>query len=830
MSETSLQTTGLQTTGLQTTGKPTAGETRFYDSSQPGLTPGDYQITVTQTLSEPNNLTPLLAQSVTQEFVVRGPQFTLDPSEVHAMFPDDNTNGNFASVLPNVVLVNPTLPWERTITSDSSVPWLALLVFDEGEIEIFPESNSPLIASTVAAFLAPESEVVKPSVGAPPAELASSTMNSIRIPVKVFQQITPRLQELSTLAHVREVDPSNQAIRGTGRDGWFSVVLANRFPASSNSNGTGSVNYVHLVSLEGLANYLVDEPEWPTGVKAVQVASLASWRFVSTVPQGDTFAGLAANLVQSSGDGQSLCLRIPVDSADAQSAAGARLLDGYTALSCHTVPGPHTFAWYRGPFTPAPAQPLPDTGDFIRHPTQVSIYDEATAVFDLSYSAAWSIGRLAALADPIFIDSLRRLRGALTELAGRLQQRSAMPHLSSITDLEKLASEGLTRQQFFASVREGLASKLSERFAAPLAAGTQAYSAAQVNPYEAARDALANPDVRAFLANRAQRDLGPLADWLAKLALLHHIPFNHLVPDQRMLPVESVRFFFVDASWVRMLVEAAMYVGVHGGRSRAIQDIISGPLWDLAKKKIPQVRKKLLHIIDESPTGMMPASGMLLRSELVSGWPGLEVTGTLKGQAVQALRIDRVAPNILLALWSDIPDTVTITQPQQGLSFGTQESGLIGLRSLSPSTLAQPLNRTFPTDADSLSPFMRTTTEKTGGRVLNLAPPSKQQVQSEAPVIPQSWLEKAQSLEAAVGRALSSAESGLSLSQLKQMALQRLGRPGTSAAGPRYLIPELSHALQQSPDIGAASFAIQMIQTPRQIQFQPPATPAYEPV
>ena len=52
-----------------------------------------------------------------------------------------------------------------------------------------------------------------------------------------------------------------------------------------------------------------------------------------------------------------------------------------------------------------------------------------------------------------------------------------------------------------------------------------------------------------------------LTKWLGKLALLTGVPFNYLVPDERMLPLESIRFFYLDPNWVAALSDGAFSIG-----------------------------------------------------------------------------------------------------------------------------------------------------------------------------------------------------------------------------------------------------------------------------
>ena len=91
--------------------------------------------------------------------------------------------------------------------------------------------------------------------------------------------------------------------------------------------------------------------------------------------------------------------------------------------------------------------------------------------------------------------------------------------------------------------------------------------------------------------------------WFADLALLRNVPFQYLVPDPEQLPPESMRFFQVDPYWVRCLQDGAFSVG------RVL------PL-DHDRDQAHTVPHRL-------PSDTL-LSGLILRSELVSGWPDLE--------------------------------------------------------------------------------------------------------------------------------------------------------------------------------------------------------------
>ena len=82
-----------------------------------------------------------------------------------------------------------------------------------------------------------------------------------------------------------------------------------------------------------------------------------------------------------------------------------------------------------------------------------------------------------------------------------------------------------------------------------------------------------------------------------------------------------------------------------------------------------------------------PISGFVLRSRLVSGWPGLHVrayaTDTrpddrtipdmdTSPDRVRLLRMERLAPAVLLVLFDGVPAVVHLEEPRSGIQFGVR--------------------------------------------------------------------------------------------------------------------------------------------------------------
>jgi len=172
-----------------------------------------------------------------------------------------------------------------------------------------------------------------------------------------------------------------------------------------------------------------------------------------------------------------------------------------------------------------------------------------------------------------------------------------------------------------------------------------------------------------------------LKDWLGRLRLFYGIPFEYLVPDERLLPPESIRFFYVDRNWSDRMVDGALSVGKTATREythhHALFQSVAGEL-DNEERRIRQnLRLKDKSAEEEDLPGIGEAAdmtGFLLRSQAVSFYPGLEVKAWQGEQDNQTdlrlLRMDRPGPDVLLCLFDGVPDGVDIKEPREGIQFG----------------------------------------------------------------------------------------------------------------------------------------------------------------
>ena len=162
-----------------------------------------------------------------------------------------------------------------------------------------------------------------------------------------------------------------------------------------------------------------------------------------------------------------------------------------------------------------------------------------------------------------------------------------------------------------------------------------------------------------------------LKNWLAQLTLLYGVPIEYMVPDIRLLPIESIRFFYLDRNWLDRLVDGAMSVGVLSSSEAVFNLTFFKNIYDQIDQAQVTLRSSLRGV---SPAGSGeaggPITGLIFRSQVVADFPGMEINATQGGKMLQILRMDTLSSNTLLCLFAGVPDKVEFIQPGEGLHCG----------------------------------------------------------------------------------------------------------------------------------------------------------------
>jgi hypothetical protein len=305
------------------------------------------------------------------------------------------------------------------------------------------------------------------------------------------------------------------------------------------------------------------------------------------------------------------------------------------------------------------------------------------------------------LADSGFTQVVQAYQQAASDALGLLAQRMGTAHLATLPPAELLRPNP-NRRRFAGLLAQGLGRQWHKALGKARSGAKPQPRVPAARPHVHAstvRALLSRPEVQSALAEHLAPHLEAVASSVANLTLLGSLPFSHLVPDPRMLPAESIRFFYVDTGWLDALAAGALSLAVQGSADAAVQAAMR-PALDTAvarhraKRMRERNRGKAAAAVSEDPAA--PLSGFLIRSALVSGWPGLSIMASQGGQPLPVAYRACPSPNVLLCLFQGVPDTVQLAEPYQGLQFGVADNGVAVRDVANSSTLGQQTSSTVP--------------------------------------------------------------------------------------------------------------------------------------
>jgi hypothetical protein len=403
---------------------PPAGSMILFDAAIAPLEPASYRIRARTDVTVDAEVKSLTAE---QQFVVEAPRFAFGPQEIATVTPPAGAEGAFESSLPQVLLRRRTLPWERELdpanrigtpqhaAGDPPSPgrpsWLALLVFEENECEILRDLPlSQVVPSAIRSRLRAPDDV---------------RCDAVQVDRELAAAIVPSKEELALLAHVRWVNVDDRELAAGDSDGWFSVVAANRLP------DPGATSWACLVSLEERDDLVQADPPpvrtpdavttvldretrgpsraiaatfaaaservaGPVTTRDVRLILLHAWQF--TCQQGGTFRELVG------------ALDVGVLGTPDASGRPEVTDTGHLPMTLRDRAGVDGATMFRGPLVPYPLSRDP-LGPYHSADQARRVSPESGAE-DISYAAAFELGRLLAASDPRLRQDLSRWRVA----------------------------------------------------------------------------------------------------------------------------------------------------------------------------------------------------------------------------------------------------------------------------------------------------------------------------------------------------------------------------------------------------------------------------------
>ena len=509
-------------------------------------------------------------------FFVAGERFRIAPGEIGGVFPPVYSLGEHANVFPHVMITRSTLPWERkTSPADTITPWLGLLMIYEDETAS---------VKTTLEKLGDYKTQLKITDPLEPGQADTDTVQLLQIKKEFLEKIIPGKNDLRWLTHVRQ----GERTAGKKAAEGMAVLIANRLPKKGGSSTVYLVSFENPYEEGGSFDYKAVNKDG-----FISLVQLHSWSFTCTqhfkISQNflnaanDLDAGIKEKLKRIIGkefftekdllkslteeaqlttdevntnkeklvrdfaygnfanilkhlDRTPATIRLSDDKLPSGNSNLKYLQSGFYPLPHQLRQGAQTVSWYHSPLAPAAnTQPLPGP---VTCADSLLQYHRENGMFDVSYAAAWELGRLLALQNANFSIELYRWKKQYARSNRKAAQLLAIPHLPGAN---------------------------SDNSPAP--APKQIHS------------------------------------WLQNLALLKGVPFNYLVPDEELLPVESIRFFKLDKAWIHALLDGALSIGRVTGKDLELdKKIIAEEAW-LSGKEI---------------------SGFIMRSEVVAGWPDLQ--------------------------------------------------------------------------------------------------------------------------------------------------------------------------------------------------------------
>lgn len=581
--------------------------------------------------------------------------------------------------------------------------------------------------------------------------LKSTMTTVIDVDAKALLILLPPWETLHYQAHARQVKATNkasEALRVSG-DGWFSLMVGNRLPQpATTQERPRPLNIVHLVSLEGYEQYLGQNPTSLPAVDRIRMISFASWSFTCVPDGGQSFRKLMDNLLFNPDQTHKTThFVIPYDPYGAgPSKPGVYtaevLSNGYVPLQYETRLGERTFAWFRGPFSPVPTQNFISAlqkrnSDHDWQPfgtaSAALVYDKDYGLFNVSYAVAWETGRLLALSDGSFATHLltwqRTAHQLIDLILTRAHQFQLVPTSFDPDNPEATVEEKILSTLDPYAWTDNFMTYLVTRFSDQIAPKLYNAEPAQPDPafpaFPAApapvlnpttiNELMTNPGIQTYIRQAGGELLDGLIDWLAQRYVLMGVPSENLVPNPKLLPAESVRFFYLDSNWLDAMIEGALSIGIESSRDQLYQDLMKDLIWDKLHEAVQKVRDQALgNFAQQSDVNKVPfdhesMTGMLLNSAVVADWPGLQVTAYLQTKTnpdgeiipdydseMNLLRLEHLGKNMMLALWPAVPALVTINEPHEGIAFGFEnppsgEGYYLYLRSLQEGDYGQRL-------------------------------------------------------------------------------------------------------------------------------------------
>ncbi len=157
------------------------------------------------------------------------------------------------------------------------------------------------------------------------------------------------------------------------------------------------------------------------------------------------------------------------------------------------------------------------------------------------------------------------------------------------------------------------------------------------------------------------------------LYMLDGVPFDTLIADGRLLPPESLRIFYLDENWIDAMADGALSIGRNCTSDWMHDCAVLPKLKEHGRMHSAHMRALRYDKSPKNSNGGEYRTGFLLRSRLVEGWPGIEISCCSGEQELNILKLEHIGSSVLFCIADGVLDKITLTEPVESLFFGFEE-------------------------------------------------------------------------------------------------------------------------------------------------------------
>jgi hypothetical protein len=279
-----------------------------------------------------------------------------------------------------------------------------------------------------------------------------------------------------------------------------------------------------------------------------------------------------------------------------------------------------------GPLVPQPIKRPAGFPGSSNTSKEYQIVDLNTSLMDLSYSSAWQLGKLLAISDSTFSAALMRFRSLVYNKAADAARKDEANMQDAQTTLQNMVSDvkatvemskgDVPRPQRLVITPQ---TSLPPRLDHPSMIGRMRFfMRKELSQLAKAKDTIYSD---LLLDKPNNNDWVTIHNWVFEKMYLSDIPAHYLIPDPSFLPVESMRFFHIDNTWLDCLLDGALSVANHLDRDDdMIRTIIKETLNAYLRFKPLDLKTGKETILPQ-----IPICGFILRSQIVKVMPDLKI-------------------------------------------------------------------------------------------------------------------------------------------------------------------------------------------------------------